>query len=219
MSSRVAQHQKHFIFFIGQPCRLFQSHTRSLHFLLPHPKDSPSSKKPEVQSLVSDPRVHSIDGPMCRRSLKSPGSNDKAEFMRKPTRWLTSSKEIAEILRGNGRWKPDRRNVRMTGKSETACEYLAVLVVALWSVLKRQMMSDGAIRGGELHFSGPVPDESGCSIELRGQLSADGTWIDQKLLMEGRKEEMLCMRKMGVFEVVVLRQRLQASRIGEGGQD
>ena len=81
------------------------------------------------------------------------------------------------------------------------------------------MMSDGAIRGGELHFSGPVPDESGCSMELRGQLSVDGIWIDQKLLMEGRKEEMLCMRKMGVFEVVVLRQRLQASRIGEGGQD
>ena len=78
------------------------------------------------------------------------------------------------------------------------------------------MISDGAIRGGELHSAGPVPDESGCSIELRGQLSVDGTWIDQKLLMEGRKEEMEYMRKMGVFEVVVLRERLQAPRTEEG---
>ena len=47
----------------------------------------------------------------------------------------------------------------MTGKSETACEYPASLVVAMLSAIKRQMISDGAIRIGELHFAGPVPDE------------------------------------------------------------
>ena len=62
---------------------------------------------PEVQSFVSDPRVHMIDGPMCRWSLKSWGSNEKVEFMRKQTRWITSVKEIAEVLRGDGRWKSD----------------------------------------------------------------------------------------------------------------
>ena len=75
---------------------------------------------PEIQSFVSDPRVHSIDGPMCRWSLKDRGSNEKVEFMRKQTRWITSSKEIAEVLRGDGRWKRDRRDFHMTGKSETA---------------------------------------------------------------------------------------------------
>ena len=40
----------------------------------------------------------------------------------------------------------------MTGKSETACEYLASLVVAMLSAIKRQMISDGAIRVGEMHF-------------------------------------------------------------------
>ena len=30
----------------------------------------------------------------------------------------------------------------------------------------------------------------------------DGTWIDPKLLIAGRKEEMEYMMKMGVFEVV-----------------
>ena len=63
---------------------------------------------PEVQSLVSDPKVYSIDGPMCRWR-----SSDKVEFMRKQTRWLTRSKEIGEVLRGGGRWKRDRRHIHM----------------------------------------------------------------------------------------------------------
>ena len=79
--------------------------------------------------------------------------------MRKQTRWLTTSKEITEVLRGDGRWKRDRRHVHITGKSETASEYPAPLVAAMLSAIKRQMISDGAIRVGELHFSGPVPGE------------------------------------------------------------
>ena len=64
------------------------------------------------------------------------------------------------------------------------------------------MISDGAIRVGELHFAGPVPDEGGCSTELEGKWRVDGIWIDPKWLIAGRKEEMEYMRKMGVFEVV-----------------
>ena len=172
------------------------------HFVHEHPKDSTSWEMPEVQSLVSDPRVHSIDGPMCHWSLKARGSNEKVEFMRKHTRWITRSKDIAELLRGDGRWKRDRRHVHMTGKSETACEYPASLVVAILSAIKRQMISDGAIRAGELHFAGPVPDEGGCPTELEGKWGVDGTWIDPKLLIAERKEEMEYMRKMEVFEVV-----------------
>ena len=162
---------------------------------------------PEVQSLVSDPKVHSIDGPMCRWSLKARGSNEKVEFARKQTRWITSSKEIVEVLRGDRPWKCDRRHVHMTGKSETACEYLASLVVAMLSVIKRQMISDGVIRVGELRFAGPVPDEGGCPTELEGKWRDDGIWIDPKLLIAGRKEEMEYMRKMGVFNVVDEKER------------
>ena len=54
------------------------------HCVHEHPKDSTSSwEMLEVQSFVSGPRVHSIDGPMCRWSLKARESNDKVEFMRK----------------------------------------------------------------------------------------------------------------------------------------
>ena len=51
---------------------------------------------PELQALASDPRVYSIGGPMCRWSMKARRSNNKEEFMRKQTRWLTSSKETAD---------------------------------------------------------------------------------------------------------------------------
>ena len=69
------------------------------HFVHEHPKNSAGWDMPEVQSLVSDPR-----------SLKARGSNKKVEFMRKQTRWITSSKEIAEVLRGDGRWKREVRS-------------------------------------------------------------------------------------------------------------
>ena len=62
----------------------------------------------------------------------------------------------------------------MTGKSETACEYPASLVVAMLSAIKRQMIPEGAIIVGELHFAGPVPDEGGCTTELEGKWRVDG---------------------------------------------
>ena len=99
------------------------------HFVHEHPEVSSSWETPEVQSLINDPRVYSIDGPMCCWSLRTRGLKNKTEFMRKRTRWLTSSKEIAEVLRGDGRLKRDKRFVHMTGKSETVSEYPASLVV------------------------------------------------------------------------------------------
>ena len=86
--------------------------------------------------------------------------------MRKRTRWITSSKEIAEVLRRDGRWKRDKRFVHMTGKSETVSEYLASLVLAMLKAIKRQMISDGVIRIEEMLFPGPVPDEGDNPTEL-----------------------------------------------------
>ena len=150
----------------------------------------------EVQSLINDTRVYSIGGPMCRWSLRTQGSKDKTEFMTKRTRWITSSKEFAEVLRGDCRWKRDKRFVHTTGRSETVPAFLASIVVAMLRAIKRQMISDGAIRIGEMHFAGPVPDEGGNPTELEGKWGVDDTWIDPKLLIAGRKEEMENMMKM-----------------------
>ena len=53
------------------------------HFVHEHPEVSSSWEMPEVQSLISDPRVYSIDVPMCRSSLRTRGLKNKTEFMRK----------------------------------------------------------------------------------------------------------------------------------------
>ena len=84
----------------------------------------------------------------------------------------------------------------MTGKSETVSECPASLVVTMLSAIKRQMISDGAISIEEMHFAGPMPDEGDYPTEFEGKWRVDGTWIDPKLLSEGRKEEMEHMRKM-----------------------
>ena len=89
--------------------------------------------------------------------------------MRMRTRWIKSSKEIAEVLCGDGRWKRDKRFVHTTGNSETVSEYLASPVVAMLKSIKRQMISDDAIRTGERHFAGPVPNECDNPTELEGK--------------------------------------------------
>ena len=83
----------------------------------------------------------------------------------------------------------------MTGKPETVSEYPASVVVAMLKAIKRQMISDCAIRVEEMHFAGPVPDEGDNSTEHEGKWRVDGTWIGPKLLIAGRKEEMEYMMK------------------------
>ena len=89
----------------------------------------------------------------------------------------------------------------LTGKSEIACEYPVSLVVAMVSAIKRQTISDGAIRIGEMHFAGPVPDEGDCPwsskaneestmkeiapIELEGKWRVDGILIDTEVVDRG----------------------------------
>ena len=110
----------------------------------------------------------------------------------------------------------------MTGNSETVSENPASLVVAMLKAIKRQMISDGVIRIEEMHFAGPVPDEGDNPKELEGKWGVHGTWIDPKLLIARRKEEMEYMMKMGVFEVVderMLRKLLQASQVEMGRQN
>ena len=75
----------------------------------------------------------------------------------------------------------------------------------------------------KMHFAGPVPDDGDCPTELEGKWRVHGIWIDPKLWIAGRKEEMEHMRKMGVFEVVDEKEcydkRLQTSHVEMGGQD
>ena len=162
------------------------------HFVHEHPKDSSLWEVPEVQSLINDPRVYSIDGPMCRWSLRTRGSKDKTEFMRKRTRWITSSKEIAEVLRGDGRWKRDKRFVHMTGKPETVSQYPASLVVAMLRAIKRQMISDGAPRVRRT-------EEQTAQIENSEKLTSAESTLYRSLVM---KMAYVAQDRVGIAEAV-----------------
>ena len=129
-------------------------------------------RMPEVPSRTTDSRENSIDGSEARRT------NNKEQLMRNrrdgikvPTKWLMFHVE-------KDGWKHDRRHVHMTRKPEAASECLVPLVVP----------SDGAIKVGELLFAGKVPDEDDKTTEKEGTLGVDGTWIDPKLLDDGRKK-------------------------------
>ena len=51
----------------------------------------------------------------------------------------------------------------------------ASLVVAMLKAIKRQMISDGVIRIGEMYFAGRVPDDGDNPTELEGKWGVDGT--------------------------------------------
>ena len=61
----------------------------------------------EVQSLASGPRVFGVVCPMYRWCINAGTPDSKEEVVRQETRWLASSKEIGDVLRCNGRWKPE----------------------------------------------------------------------------------------------------------------
>ena len=69
------------------------------HFLHEHPAGSESWDMESMQELADDPRVLVVEGPMCRWGLQAHDSQGVG-FVLKQTRWMTSSPEIAKILKG-----------------------------------------------------------------------------------------------------------------------
>ena len=53
------------------------------------------------------------------------GPDGREGFVRKETCWMTSSAEIADVLRGDGRWKHEHRHVHLIGgrRAAAAAEY------------------------------------------------------------------------------------------------
>ena len=115
---------------------------RSIH---EHPKNSTSWRLPTVS--------------LEHESSKIKQQNNKVVFMRKHARWLTSSKEIADELREDGRWKHHRRHVHVTRKSVAASGCSASLVKATLSCRETHGDLGWCDRSGELHIAGLVPDE------------------------------------------------------------
>ena len=72
----------------------------------------------EVWNLMHDPRVHTVVGPMCRWE-KARGPGGKEGLVRKDPRWLTSSKDMADVLCADGCWKHEHHHVPLIGRRGT----------------------------------------------------------------------------------------------------
>lgn len=64
------------------------------HFLHKHPACSECRSIPEIQTLIADPRVHAVKGPMCRWGMWHLGSCAEGS-LREQTQWKTSSPSLS----------------------------------------------------------------------------------------------------------------------------
>ena len=144
------------------------------HFLHEHPKGSASWKMPEMVELINDKRTFLVEGPMCRWGMTARDNQGQEGFVRKNTRWLTSSQEIAEVLRGscsNEKGGEQHRHVQLIGggRAAAAAQYPVALVTAVLRGLQRQLREDA--RSLHEFHAGPVPEEEEL---LTGELPDDG---------------------------------------------
>ena len=162
---------------------------RGRYFLHEHPAHATSWKEPEVVKLMEQDDVYVVEGPMCRWGMKSKDASGVG-YVRKPTRWMTNSKVLAEILQKecpNKEGRTWRRHVMLVnGRAKAAQVYPPALVAAILKGIKAQMKEDGEIKDlGNLNV-GAVPDEEpDCSEEY-----FEG-WFPRT---KGRRRSNLCRR-------------------------
>ena len=113
---------------------------------------------PEMRELLNDGRVRLVQGPMCHRRLASTGDGSEQGFVRRKTRWATSSSRLATLL---AREHPgENRRVRLTGRNETiaGAMYSPRLVNEALRALAKQLVDDGRLDSVSLYSAGPTAD-------------------------------------------------------------
>ena len=174
------------------------------HFLHEHPAGSASWRMPEVEQLASDERVHIVQGPMCRWGMTAQDAQGTG-YVRKETKWMTSSPEVAAALQAvctNFSGGPWHRHVRLMGgnRAALAATYPPKLVAEVLRSFAKTLR-----REHDMHAfaAGPHNDEP----ELPGGEWDDEVYIDDVkggvldpvLVKAGRAEEMDWIMKQKVF--------------------
>ena len=71
---------------------------------------------PEMRELLSDGRVHLVQGPMIRWCVTEKHDGSEQEFVREETKWATSSSRLATLLAKER--AGENRRVRLVGRNE-----------------------------------------------------------------------------------------------------
>ena len=183
------------------------------HFLHENPPND-SWEMPEMKALADDPRVYVVKGPMCNWSMMLEDDNGIKGYVRKETKWMTSSKELAEILEGicsnfTGT-QPWHRHVHLVGnnRAQLAAVYPPMLVTAILKAIKRQLAADG--RDVNSFAAGPSPDQPEPQHTSSDDEDEDDEEYEEELDPEdpmvkaAEAEEMAWIAKRQVYEKVPL---------------
>ena len=159
--------------------------------------------------------VYTVSGPMCFWNMKLKTPKLGAGKVYKNTKWVTNSREIAEVLDQyctNRCGGPIHRHIPLVGGMAHLCEaYPVELVDAVLEGLKRQMKADNHVSALELFASGPGPTEPLFDAETEKQMEEEvqeyfddisGEVLPSELVRKARQEEMDWIKKIELYDKV-----------------
>ena len=191
-----------------------EQHRNGRFFLHEHPRPSSSWEEPEVQKLMAMEGVIVVESPMCKWHMMSE-DNQGAGFVKKETRWVTNSPEVAKII--EGKCSGSHRHVHLVnGRARHAQVYPPKLVSAILKGIRNELRKAGELNELKEATSGPSPD--GISNDPTEELqpifeevnehggpyydSVTGMPLDPAKVQAARKEEMKWVLKQDLYEVV-----------------
>lgn len=188
---------------------------RGRYFLHEHPAGADSWDRPKMRELQQHPGIYTVSGPMCKWGMELDTRRKGRGYVFKPTKWVTNSRILAEILDQrctNFTGGPLHRHVSLGGGLAHLCErYPQALVDAVLVGLKRQMVEDKMISSLELHCSGPDPTEPTFSSAVEHYVldeavkyydDISGEVLPGDLVAAARKEEISWVKSIGLYDKV-----------------
>ena len=188
---------------------------RGRYFLHEHPAGADSWDVQEMVDLQRMDGVYTVSGPMCFWNMRLKTPKLGAGKVYKNTKWVTNSREIAEVLDQycmNRCGGPIHRHIPLVGGMAHLCEaYPVELVDAVLEGLKRQMRADNHVSALELFASGPDPTEPLFDAETEKLVEEEvqeyfddisGEVLPSELVRKARQEEIDWIKKIELYDKV-----------------
>ena len=158
---------------------------------------------PEMRELLSDGRIHLVQGPMCRWRMTATDDRDELGFVRGKTRWATSSSRLATLLAREH--AGENRRVRLIGQNETiaGAMYPPRLVKEVLKAPGKQLVDDG-LDSNSLYSAGPTADfpELGTQEWQEDDYDQQGNLLDPIKVKVGKREDIDWVLKQKLFDNV-----------------
>ena len=191
-----------------------------LFFLHEFPNGSSSVNEPCLASLLKEPGVYLVKGPMCAWGMTSKDERGEG-LVKKETCWVTNSEFIAYELdvectnaSATAVW---HRHVHLVNQRANAARiYPPKLVAAILRGAREQMRATGEM----MNFNYPVPEDPVIARDLEPEVheeleaywdDANGGYLDPVLVRQARKEEIAEIHNYKVYEKRPIKECLEVT--------